>query len=65
MFGEFLGRQRCVDRPLFLSPFYAMTEEDLDPCQHLGNDALKPRVMRRDVERRVHEHAALAVLIRK
>ena len=63
MSGEFLGRQGRADRPPPLSFAHTSIKESFDAHQHLGDGTLKPGIMRRNVERRIHEHAALAVLI--
>jgi hypothetical protein len=61
MSGGFLGTQGRADRPLPLSFAYASMKESFDAHQHLGHGTPKPGIMPRNVERRIHEHAALAV----
>ena len=61
MMGEVFRRQRPCDRAVGLAGLDATEKEHLDADENAGDDLLEIRIMRRHVERRVHQHAAFAL----
>src|SRR5260370_18145155 len=51
------------DRSGFLTGRHAAAKEGLHLNENLGDDALKLSIVRRDFERRIHQHAALALQV--
>jgi hypothetical protein len=63
MLGKGLCRKRSCNRAISLPSLDATEKELLDPDEDGGDDTLETRVIRRDVERRVHEHAAFMLVV--
>src|SRR5260370_20653854 len=63
MAGELFRGVRPGDRTGGLAGLDTAPEEPLDLDQDVGDDPLELRIMRRDIERRVDQHAALALTI--
>jgi hypothetical protein len=63
MAGELFRSVRPVDRTVGLAGLDTAPEEPLDPDQDVGDDSLELWIMWRNIERRVDQHAALALTI--
>jgi hypothetical protein len=63
MAGQVVSGLHGGDRAALLSSGDAAAEERFDLCQTLRHHLAEIRIVRRDFERRVHDHAALPVRI--
>ena len=61
--GKGLCRERSCDRAISLPGLDTTEKELLDSDEDGGEDPLKARVIRRDVERRIHKHAAFMLAV--
>ena len=61
--GKGLCRKRSCDRAISLPGLDTTEKELLDPDEDGGDDPLKAQIIRRDVERRVHKHAAFMLMV--
>jgi hypothetical protein len=61
--GKDLCGKRSCDRAISLSGLDPTEKELLDPDEDGGDDPLEARVIRRDVERRVHKHTAFMLAV--
>ena len=63
MVGKGLCRQRSCDRALNLPGLDTTEKLLLDPDEDGGDNPLKARVIRRDVERRIYRRAAFLLVV--
>src|SRR5258708_29291142 len=63
MAGELFRGVRPGDRTVGMAGLDTAPEEPLDLDQDLSHDPLEPRIVRRDIECRVDQHAALALAV--